>query len=396
MLVSDSATSVVVMDAAARTEITRFDLAPNALLVRPDGAVAYAALRGDDRVAVIDLETLEVVDEFETGGRFRARLHVLAGRRMTMHGAMVGSGKVGARIRVAGRAVVSRAAGEAPATEPEVAEAPAEEPAAAAGALADALTFHASFDNGLDADRAAADPVLYTAPSYDEQDQAEPGLGNPAVMLAEDFGTFRSRAALHRAQPARHLLSRGGGTSAMPRRAGAGPSRSGSAWIPPPTSSRVSATRSQITDAAYNDAAIWVDFTAENPRQFRLGVFGDLDVWNPDGLGPNDNPAFTDRLTVVDEPPFAGDRWTHVAITYAGLGQTGGAATLYLDGERVPGGADDIDEPFTWDVERGAIRLGVNYVGLFDELSLFDRPLTDDEVRALHALDGGVAGLSTD
>ena len=125
-------------------------------------------------------------------------------------------------------------------------------------------------------------------------------------------------------------------------------------------------------------------------------MFGDLDVWNPDGLGPNDNPAFTDRLTVVDEPPFAGDRWTHVAIAYAGLGQPGGAATLYLDGERVPGGADDIDEPFTWDVERGAIRLGVNYVGLFDELSLFDRPLTDDEIRALHALDGGVAAISTD
>jgi YVTN family beta-propeller protein len=67
VLVSDSATSVVVMDAAARTEITRFDLAPNALLVRPDGAVAYAALRGDDRVAIIDLETLEVTGEIPTG-----------------------------------------------------------------------------------------------------------------------------------------------------------------------------------------------------------------------------------------------------------------------------------------------------------------------------------------
>ena len=67
VLVSDSATSVVVMDAAARTEITRFDLAPNALLVRPDGGVAYAALRGDDRLAVIDLETLEIVGEIPTG-----------------------------------------------------------------------------------------------------------------------------------------------------------------------------------------------------------------------------------------------------------------------------------------------------------------------------------------
>lgn len=67
VLISDSATSVVVMDATARTEITRFDLAPNALLVRPDGAVAFAALRGDDRVAVIDLETLEVTGEIPTG-----------------------------------------------------------------------------------------------------------------------------------------------------------------------------------------------------------------------------------------------------------------------------------------------------------------------------------------
>ena len=67
VLISDSATSVVVMDAAARTEITRFDLAPNALLVRPDGAVAFAALRGDDRVAIIDLETMEVTGEIPTG-----------------------------------------------------------------------------------------------------------------------------------------------------------------------------------------------------------------------------------------------------------------------------------------------------------------------------------------
>ena len=67
VLISDSATAVVVLDAASRTEVKRLDLAPNAVLVRPDGAVAFAALRGDDRVAVIDLETLEVVSEIPTG-----------------------------------------------------------------------------------------------------------------------------------------------------------------------------------------------------------------------------------------------------------------------------------------------------------------------------------------
>ena len=281
------------------------------------------------------------------------------------------------------------------APEPEVSGSPVEASADAAGALADALTFHASFDNGLDADKALGDPRIYTAPSYDEQDQAEPGIGNPAVVVADGAGRFGH--ALRFTERNRHAIfyRAGGNTGYSPENWNG----TVSFWLSldPATDLEPGfCDPLQITDAAYNDAAIWVDFTAENPRQFRLGVFGDLEVWNPDGLGPNEHPGFADRLTVVDEPPFARDRWTHVVITYAGLNQAGGAATLHLDGERVPGGADDIDEPFTWDVDRGAIRLGVNYVGLFDELSLFDRPLTNDEVGALHALDGGVAALATE
>ena len=264
-----------------------------------------------------------------------------------------------------------------------------------ADALASALTFHASFDNGVDADRAPGDPRLYTAPSYEEQDQAQPGLGNPAVSVAEDAGRYGH--ALRFAERNEHaVFYRADGNIGYSPESWSG---TVSFWlrVDPATDLAPGFTDPvQITDAAYNDAAIWVDFTGENPRQFRLGVFGDLAAWNPDGIGPNENPAFADRLTVVDDWPFAGDRWTHVAVTYAGLGQPGGAASLYLDGERVPGGADDIAEPFTWDVDRGAIRLGVNYTGLFDELSLFDRPLTDDEVRALRALEGGVASLSAD
>ena len=68
VLVSDGGgNSLVVLDAAARSEITRLELAPNAVLVQPDGAQAFAALRGDHRVAVIDLDTLEVTAEILTG-----------------------------------------------------------------------------------------------------------------------------------------------------------------------------------------------------------------------------------------------------------------------------------------------------------------------------------------
>ena len=68
VLVSDGGgNSLVVLDAVARSEITRLELAPNAVLVQPDGAQAFAALRGDHRVAVIDLDTLEVTAEILTG-----------------------------------------------------------------------------------------------------------------------------------------------------------------------------------------------------------------------------------------------------------------------------------------------------------------------------------------
>ena len=59
--------SLLVLDTTTRSEITRLDLAPNAVLVQPDGLRAYAALRGDHSVAVIDLDTLEITAQISTG-----------------------------------------------------------------------------------------------------------------------------------------------------------------------------------------------------------------------------------------------------------------------------------------------------------------------------------------
>ena len=266
-----------------------------------------------------------------------------------------------------------------------------EAPFDATGALGAVLTFHASFDDGIDADWAVGDPQIYTAPSYDEQDQAVPGIGNPAVAVAV-AGRF-GRALRFTARNQHAIFYKAAGNVAYSTEDWSG---TVSFWLSldPATDLEPGfCDPIQITDAAYNDAAIWVDFTAENPRQFRLGLFGDLDAWNPDGLSPDEHTGFLDRLVVVDEPPFETGQWTHVVITYSGLNaQMGGVATLYLDGDPLPNAAD-IDEPFTWDSARGAIRLGVNYVGLLDEVSLFSRALTDEEVRALHVLEGGVATL---
>lgn len=104
-------------------------------------------------------------------------------------------------------------------------------------------------------------------------------------------------------------------------------------------------------------------------------------------------PLFGERLVVVDPPPFRRGEWTHVVITHTGLGSPGGgSASLYLNGV-LQGTTTSITEAFTWDLQRTQIRIGVNYVGLFDELAIFHRPLTEAEVQGLYRLEGGVAAL---
>ena len=286
----------------------------------------------------------------------------------------------------------SGCSGADPEPAPVVVESATDDSGDVTAVLGEALTFHASFDNGVDADWALGDRQIYTAPSYDEQDQATPGIGNPSVDVADGAGRFGH--ALRFSERNRHAIF----YKAEDNVSYSADNWSGtvSFWLSldPATDLAPGFTDPiQITDQAYNDAAVWVDFTAENPRQFRLGVFGDLDVWNPDGLGP-DAPGFVERLVIVDEPPFATGKWTHVVITYAGLNTpSGGTASLYLDGDRQPRTSTGIDEPFTWEPGRGAIRLGVNFIGLYDEVSLFSRALSDDEVRALYDLEDGVAAL---
>jgi hypothetical protein len=264
---------------------------------------------------------------------------------------------------------------------------------AANEALRKALTFHASFDHIVDADFALGNKQLYTATSYKNRDDAKPGLHHPDVQLLS--GTGRFGGALKFAKKNTKALYY--------------PATKNVAYQPRDWNGTVSFWLSldpetdlepgycdplQVTDEEYNDAALWVDFTRDDkPRHFRLGVFGDLKSWNPKDLPPDKNPDFLGRLVVVKKTPFAQGRWTHVVITHQGLGSAkGGVAKLYLDGV-LQGKTPVIAEPFGWDLERAAIRLGVNYVGLFDDLAVFNRELSEQEVKALHQLKDGVKSL---
>jgi hypothetical protein len=56
-----------------------------------------------------------------------------------------------------------------------------------------------------------------------------------------------------------------------------------------------------------------------------------------------------------------------------------------------------LQQTFTWESQDTAIALGLSYIGLIDELSMFDRALGADKVQTFHAEQGRslAAALST-
>ena len=243
------------------------------------------------------------------------------------------------------------------------------------------LTFYANFDDGTDAVFAKGDRQLYSAPSYREQDAALPGLQGDDVILDKQGGRVGGALRFTK-KNTKAIFYKAQGNVSFDAAAWTG---TVSFWLSLDPETELApdyVDPIQVTDKNYNDSAVWVDFTKDDrPRLFRLGVFGNLKDWNPRNIGPDQNPAFLNRLVVVKQPPFARNKWTHIAITYAKLGGNGSAA-LYVDG-KLQGRTPVIREPFNWDLSRSAIRLGLNYTGLFDDLMVFRRVLTDDEVARL-------------
>ena len=239
------------------------------------------------------------------------------------------------------------------------------------GNLASHLLFYASFDDGPNADVASADPKIYTR-TGDGVDVA--GLAGDGVLMAPGVA---GQALNFRRKKRPMIFYRAARNMGFSPRSWSG---AVSFWLQldPATDLEPGyCDPIQITDTRYNDASIWVDFTKENPRQFRLGVIGDLSSWNPDGVEGNDNPEFTRRLVPMQEPPFERGTWTHVLLQFEHLNATRGRAELFVDGDSI--GSVDVTDPFTWIEDEARIMLGLSYVGLMDELAIFDAPLTAAE-----------------
>jgi YVTN family beta-propeller protein len=62
-------TSLVILDASTRKEVKQLNLGGGAagILIAPDGSRAYVAVSSADKIAVIDLKTLEVIGQINAG-----------------------------------------------------------------------------------------------------------------------------------------------------------------------------------------------------------------------------------------------------------------------------------------------------------------------------------------
>ena len=249
--------------------------------------------------------------------------------------------------------------------------------------LQKALLLYAPFDGSADAKFARGDSRVYNAPNYKSVEKAEAGTGSADVQIARGEGVRGDALRFQTINTAALFYKAVGNTAYLPN----GWSGTASFWLrlDPDKDLKGFSDPLQLTDKAYNDGCIWTDFTKDDrPRHFRLGIFGNLSAWNPDNVPSEKNPAFDKRLVVLRNPPFSSQRWTHVVVIWSGIGSKAGSAKLYVDGQ-LAGTAEGIAEPFTWQPDKALIRLGVNYVGLFDELAIFDRPLTEAEIHQLRS-----------
>ena len=274
-----------------------------------------------------------------------------------------------------------------------IAQARAQEPAKSP--LRDALAFHASFDSGPDADFAKGDRALYHAKAMDQRDAAAAGLpAGGEVKLEPQTGRFGGALRFNRSKGPM-VFFKADKNVPMPA-----PGWSGtvSFWLstdPAEDLPEGFCDPLQVTSKQWDDAAMFVEFEKRPAGiPFRLGVYADKAVWNPTGRKFSDIPAAERPLTTVEKAPFGAGKWTHVAFAFRkfNTGKPDGTATLYLDGKQA-GMISARTQTFTWDAARAALMPGLSYIGLMDDLAVFDRALTAEEVGQLFALTGGVAEL---
>lgn len=264
--------------------------------------------------------------------------------------------------------------------------------ASADEALKPALLFHASFDHGADADFATGERRIFTAPGR-KRTEPKAGLAEAdAIEVAKGEGRFGDALAFRR-RSKDVVFFRGKGNLGFQPKNWSG---SASFWMkldPDKDLEPGYCDPLQFVAQAWGEGNMFVEFSKDHtPRHFRYAIMAITKLWNP----ANEKWEAMSRrpMVAVERPPFSRERWTHVCFTFgnANTGAKDGWGRLYLDGVKT-GEFTGWENSFNWDIEQSALTLGYSYVGLLDDIALFNRALTDAEVRTVFGLGNGIADL---
>jgi len=258
-----------------------------------------------------------------------------------------------------------------------------------AAALKQALTFHASFDKGFDADFSRGEKGALAR----TKQGTVPLAANEELRLVPD-GRFGGGL---------HFTKKG---TTQPRFKGAGVlgyndknwSASVSVWLrldPDKDLEPGYCDPVQIVGDDTKKGFIFLEWSKdEMPREFRFAIRPLEQIWNPNKL---DWAKMTDaqRPAVnLKRAPFSREAWTHAVFTLENVNDKAKkpVGRLYLNGALM-GKIENWDLTLGWNPDAVQLVLGASYVGHLDDLAVFNRALTDAEVKILNGLKGGVREL---
>ncbi len=256
--------------------------------------------------------------------------------------------------------------------------------------LAGALTLHASFDQGLDADFSRGDKTCYVL----QGKELVTAVPTEEVRLSPETGRFGGGLHFTKKNNFRPVYKDSGVLGYNDKNWNA----SVAVWLrlnPDKDLEPGYCDPIQIVGDDTKKGYIFMEWSKdETPRFFRYAIRPLFHIWNPDNVQWAEIPFNKRPMVQVERAPFSRETWTHAVFTLENVNdktkpQIG---RLYLNG-KLQGTIENWDLTFGWDPERVLLVLGASYVGHMDDLAVFNRALTDGEVRQLYGLNAGVREL---
>ena len=255
------------------------------------------------------------------------------------------------------------------------------------------LLLYASFDQGADADQAAGDGRIYSAPSGNRS-RAMPGLpAENLVLHSREAGRFgKGLRFTKRMKPV--VFFKGEKNLGYNTNSWSG---SCSFWLrldPDKELEPGYCDPLQFVAQAWGEGNMFVEFSKDHtPRHFRYAILSVTKHWNPNNRGWEEIPEAERPMAAVHKAPFGREQWTHVVFTFSNInsGRKNSVGKLYLNGKAQ--GSFEREHVFNWEIEKSALTIGLNYVGDFDDLAVFNRVLGDSEVARIYKSDKPIASF---